>query len=94
MTILEFKELIQNSKSTSVWLMTPSGGNCSVDKDSHQIAIELDFDLCEDGDFIFATRDTKTGVIKLSATRDKAMSNALTFFDSYEDGIVLEGEIY
>ena len=94
MTILDFKKLIQNSDSTSVWLMTSSGGNCSVDKNSYQIAIVLDFDLCEDGDFIFATRDTKTGEIKLCATRNKAMSNALTFFDSYADGIVLKGEIY
>ena len=92
MTVLDFRKLIQNSKSTCVWLMIPSGGNCSVDKNSYQIAVELDLDLCEDGDFIFATRDANTGEIKLRATRDSAMGNALTFHGSYEEGIVLEGE--
>ena len=94
MTISDFKKIMQNTESTSVWLTTPSGNNFSVDKNSYQIAIDLDFAPHEGSEFIFATRDNKTEVIKLSATRDKSMSNALTFFGSYEDGIVLEGEIH
>ena len=94
MTISDFEEIIQNTESTSVWLITPSGNNCLVDKNSYQIAIDLDFNLHEDDEFIFATRDDKTGAIKVSATRDKSMSNALTLEGSYEEGIVLEGRIF
>ena len=94
MTISDFKVIMQNTESTSVWLMTPSGNNCAVDENSYQIAIDLDLDLHEDGEFIFATRDNKTGVIKLSATRDVSMGNALTWEGSYEEGVVFEGRIY
>lgn len=94
MTVHEFKELIQGATSYSVWIMASSGNNFPVKGETYAIVVDFDLNSCNDCDYLVAVYDKSTGNVVLRTTSDDAKSAALTVYDSYEDGIVLEGEVY
>lgn len=94
MTVSSLKDIIQESTSTSVWIMTPQGNNAQISEPSHKIAVDLDLDGAENSDYLIAIKDRATGNVCLRATKDKAKDESIDVFGSYPDGIVLEGNIY
>lgn len=94
MTVSEFKNEIQNARSESIWIKTPSGNNYPISQESYIIAVGFDCDRHDDGEYVFVVHDSTTGDYKLDATNDVAKSAALHVFGSYPEGIVLEGEVY
>ena len=94
MTVSEFRNVIQNAESISIWIVTPRGIRHLICQETYEITVGFDRDRRDDGGYVFASRDSTTGDVKLQVTKDVAKSTALNVSDSYLEGIVLEGDVY
>ena len=94
MTLSDLKNLMQNSISSAVWIMTPNGNHAQISGSSYKIAVELDYDGAKDDDYLVAIKDRTSGNVCLRATKNKSMDKAVAIFGSYPDGIVLQGNIH